>query len=509
MTSDYAVGLGERGLVNELTRIKIGDWTVVPALNLIERNGESIKLEPRAMDLLVYLATARERVVSADELLREVWHGRVFDDGVVYKRINQLRKALGDDPQGPRVIETIPKRGYRLIAAVEVSEAPERIVATLQGHAETVSPLVVKGKGRRLGVITAVAATAAAAMVGAAVWYFARSEQRSAALPTSVAVLLPSPSIAADTSARDDGAVRAVLPNSVAVLPLANLSPGPEQAAYADGMHAEIIHQLSKLRNLNVIARDAVLQNVGNRSLAERASDLGVQSILTGTFQYVDGRIRVNMQLVDPASSRNVWTQDYEEPFEDVFAVQADIATRVAAALGAELTLAERQRMATRPTASGEAYAIYLLALNHQNSGRRIDALSQFERAVAIDPAFSLAYGKLAILYARAVIDEVGGPAASIAPSELERRVSDNARAALSLDPDSAAAYAALGNMNMLFWRWGEAEAAFASALALNPNDLDALYYYSIFQSSRGQYREAIPMAERILELNPPAPNSE
>ena len=173
-------------------------------------------------------------------------------------------------------------------------------------------------------------------------------------------------------------------------------------------MHAEIIHQLSKLRNLNVIARDAVLQNVcGNRSLAERARDLGVQSILTGTFQYVDGRIRVNMQLVDPASSRNVWTQDYEEPFEDVFAVQADIATRVAAALGAELTVAERRRMEVRPTTSGEAYATYLLALNHHNSGRRIEALRQFERAVEIDPAFSLAYGKLALLYARVLVDEV------------------------------------------------------------------------------------------------------
>ena len=223
----------------------------------------------------------------------------------------------------------------------------------------------------------------------------------------------------------------------------------------------------------------------------------------------MDGRIRVNMQLVDPASNRNFWTEDYEEPFEDVFAVQADIATRVAAALGAELTLAERQRMATRPTTSGEAYAIYLLALNHQNSGRRIEALSQFERAVAIDPAFSLAYGKLAILYARALIDEVSGPAASIAPSELERRVSENARAALNLDPDSATAYAALGVMHALFWRWSEAEAALASALALNPNDLDALYFYAIFQSSRGQYREAMPMAKRIRELNPPAPNTE
>lgn len=101
-----------------MTRFTIGDWTVVPALNLLERGAASIKLEPRAMDLLVYLAGARGRVVSADELLREVWRGRVFDEGIVYKRIHELRKALCDDADSHRFIETIPKRGYRLVANV-------------------------------------------------------------------------------------------------------------------------------------------------------------------------------------------------------------------------------------------------------------------------------------------------------------------------------------------------------------------------------------------------------
>src|SRR5262245_48100223 len=103
--------------------LRIGDWTVRPTLNQLERDGAAVKLEPRTMDLLVYLADAGDRVVTADELLRNVWQGRVFDDGVIYKRINQLRKALGDDPQHPTFIATIPKRGYRLIAAVTRDEA--------------------------------------------------------------------------------------------------------------------------------------------------------------------------------------------------------------------------------------------------------------------------------------------------------------------------------------------------------------------------------------------------
>ena len=98
--------------------MRIGDWIVLPTRNQLERNGSSTKLEPRTMDLLVYLAKTNDRVVSTEELLQGVWQGRVFDDGVVYKRINQLRKALGDDPQHATYIETIPKRGYRLIATV-------------------------------------------------------------------------------------------------------------------------------------------------------------------------------------------------------------------------------------------------------------------------------------------------------------------------------------------------------------------------------------------------------
>lgn len=104
--------------------MKIGDWTVLPSQNLIQRGSDSMKLEPREMDLLVYLSKNAERVVSTDELLRDVWHGRVFDEGVVYKKINRLRKALGDDSHNPRFIETIPKRGYRLVAGVVADGVP-------------------------------------------------------------------------------------------------------------------------------------------------------------------------------------------------------------------------------------------------------------------------------------------------------------------------------------------------------------------------------------------------
>jgi serine/threonine-protein kinase len=399
---------------------------------------------------------------------------------------------LGETPAAHRFIVTEPGRGYRFVAAVTARSpsGDEGAPASDDDEAAARAPVMKT----RWPHYAAAAVLTVLTIAGAVAWLSDRD--------------VPSAPTATDTPTQGDGAVRAVLPNSVAVLPLANLSPDQEQAAYADGMHAEIIHQLSKLRNVNVIAREAVLQDVGDRSLSERARDLGVQSFLTGTFQYMNGRIRVNMQLVDPASNSNVWTQDYEEPFEDVFAVQADIAARVAAALGAELTAEERRRMEVRPTRSGEAYAIYLLALNHQNSDRRVEALSQLEHAVEIDPNFSAAHGMLALLYARALIDETSGPAASITPAELERRAMQSAQTALSLDPDSGAAHTALAYLDSFFWRWSESDARFASALASDPNDLELLYYCAMYLSYQGRFREARLMAARILELSPPSADS-
>jgi TolB-like protein/DNA-binding winged helix-turn-helix (wHTH) protein/Flp pilus assembly protein TadD len=456
---------------------------------LSRASGEPIPLAPKVFDTLLYFVERPGQLIAKRDLLEAIWPHVVVEENNLNQAISTLRRALGETPGTHRFIVTEPGRGYRLVAPV-TTISPSRAEAAAPNDGETAATRTLEVKSGWPHYAAAVLAVLA--LAGAWAWLADRGP--------------PAGSIARE-SARNDGAVRAVLPNSVAVLPLANLTPGPDQAAYADGMHAEIIHQLGNLRNVNVIAREAVLHNVGNLSLAELARDLGVQSILTGTFQYVNGRVRVSMQLVDPASNRNVWGQVYEEAFEDVFSVQADIATRVAEALGAQLTAEEQRRMEMRPTTSGEAYAIYLLALNHDNSFRRNDALSQLERAVEIDPAFSLAYGKLALLYALSLFDQIG-PAFPIAPSELVRRVSENAQTALNLDPESGSAYTALGVLNSQLWRWSEAEARYATGFASNPNDLELLNYYAFFQSSRGQYREAIPMAKRILELSPPASNA-
>jgi TolB-like protein/DNA-binding winged helix-turn-helix (wHTH) protein len=468
---------------------------------LSRANGEQIPLAPKVFDTLLYLVERPGQLIAKRELLEAIWPHVVVEENNLNQAVSALRRVLGETPGAHRFIVTEPGRGYRLVASVSTVPPSSNEPAALR---EAESPAAPGGDetaaarpssvGFGWAYYTGAAVLAVLLLAGAWAWLADRDA--------------PSGSIATDTPARDNVAARAVLPNSVAVLPLENLSPEPEQAAYADGLHAEIIHQLSKLRNVKVIAREAVLPRVGGRSPAERATELGVQSILTGTFQYMDGQVRVHLQLVDPKSNSNVWVQEYQERFEDVFAVQADIATRVAAALGAELTAEERRRMGMRPTTSGEAYAIYLLALNHHNSGRRLDALSQLERAVQIDPGFSSAHGMLALFYALGLIDQLGGPATSIEPAELERRALKSAQTALNLDPDSGVAHTALGYLNGFFWRWSESNAGFAAAVASNPNDVELLYYYATHLSSQGRFHEAVPMAERILELSAPSSES-
>jgi TolB-like protein/DNA-binding winged helix-turn-helix (wHTH) protein len=320
---------------------------------LSRANSEPIPLAPKVFDTLLYFVERPGQLIAKRELLEAIWPHVVVEENNLTQAISALRRVLGETPGAHRFIVTEPGRGYRFVASVRtIPRLPDELPAAPKAPAppsDADTPAVRLPVGSSLSHYAVAAALTVMMLGGAWVWMSDRE--------------VPSASVSANTSTPGASSVQAVLPNSVAVLPLANLGPDPDQAAYADGMHAEIIHQLSKLHNVNVIAREAVVQNVANRSPAERARDLHVQSILTGTFQFVDGRIRVNMQLVDPTSNSILWAQDYEERFEDVFAVQADIARRVAAALGAELTAAERLRMETRPTTSGEAYAVYLLAL--------------------------------------------------------------------------------------------------------------------------------------------------
>ncbi len=317
------------------------------------------------------------------------------------------------------------------------------------------------------------------------------------------------------TSTPPDVASSAVslLPNSVAVLPLENLSSDPEHAYYANGMHAEIISQLTKLRNLTVISRASVLRYAVERPpLLQIATDLGVQSLLTGRFQYAAGRIRVGVELVDPVSGAILWNDGYEREFAEIFAVQADISMNVANALQTEFSPEEQARIERPPTSSPEAYSLYLqaLALNAGAGLTRDDAriVSWLEEAIRLDERFASAYALLAFYHANALNNSVYATAVEPARrSELEATVRRYASTALELDDQQGLAHLALGQLAWFNWRWTEAERDFAQAFELSPQAPNVALWYGYLLSYQGRHDESLAVGERVRGFDPQNPS--
>ena len=191
---------------------------------------------------------------------------------------------------------------------------------------------------------------------------------------------------------------REVLANSVAVLPFANLSPNADDAYFAQGIHEEVLNQLAKLDALSVIARTSVLRYAdGKTSLPDIARELNVQTVMEGSVRYAGDNVRITAQLIDPKTGTQLWSDAYQRKFDDIFAIQADIAMNIANALRAEFSI-EEQREIERPlTTSPEAYALYLQTRTGRRRPRR--RLKLLERAIALDPSFAAAYGRKALIY--------------------------------------------------------------------------------------------------------------
>jgi len=283
-----------------------------------------------------------------------------------------------------------------------------------------------------------------------------------------------------------------VLPNSIAVLPLENLSPDPENAFFAAGMQSEILAYLRKLRNLNVISRTSVEKYVAsNLTLPEIARELKVAHVMEGDARFAGDRVRVTLQLVNAQTDATVWSEVYDDDLSDVFAIQTDIAMNVANALQAEFSLAEQQSIEKAPTRSEAAYTLYLRADNTRWPNDSV--LEDLDRATELDPEYSDAYALKALYMA------VTAPPTN----ETERFVVENADKALSLDPTAARPHLALALLRQGRWEGSEALASLQSAYELAPNDVEVLILFAQFNRYIGNVAEALEANQRAAELDP------
>jgi TolB-like protein/DNA-binding winged helix-turn-helix (wHTH) protein len=298
--------------------LRIGDWCVDPASGQISRQGETARLEARAMRLLVCLAEHAGEVVSIDDLLDQVWSGVIVSPDSVYQAVTSLRRTLGDDPRQPTYIATVPRLGYRMVATVEPwtdrpngQTAGNDVATTSSGKAA-----LRLSSGLVLAVIGAFGVALVIAGLGAAFVAFLIHGKVSLRRPAETASVVAQPQ------------------NAIAVLPFLDLTQGMKEEEFADGMTEELIDKLSKIPGLRVSSATASFYYKGKQiPVADIAKSLGVTSVLDGSVRKSGTWIRVDARLIRADHGYVVWSETYDQPMTNLLMVQDDIAGAVAKAL--------------------------------------------------------------------------------------------------------------------------------------------------------------------------------
>jgi TolB-like protein/Flp pilus assembly protein TadD len=289
---------------------------------------------------------------------------------------------------------------------------------------------------------------------------------------------------------------------AVAVLPFISLGSGDEHHEFADGITEDVIAQLSKISSLQVIARSSV-QPFRDRQpgLKEIGSTLGAARILDGSVRHAGDRVRIVVTLVDVRTGRQLWAETYDRQITDIFEIQTDVALQIAAALKAKLSPAEQSRIRKEPTRDPQAHRLYLQGRrwwNQNQPGGYDRAVECFERAVARDPAFALAWANLALVHTE--LSEIG----LAQPSEIYPKAETAVAEALRLDPELGEAHLAIGFLKCVRdFDWTGAEESFQRALELCPSNADVFDLYGRMCAALERYSEAIPLLERARELDP------
>jgi TolB-like protein/Tfp pilus assembly protein PilF len=298
-------------------------------------------------------------------------------------------------------------------------------------------------------------------------------------------------------------AVNATRPKiqSLAVLPLKNLSGDPSQEYLADGMTEELIGRLAAIHDLRVISRTSVMGFRDTKlSVPEIAKTLGVDAFVEGSVIREGNRIRVHAQLIRAGTDEHFWSEEYDRELQDVLALQSEVAQAIAEKVKVSITGQERDRLvAARPVAP-EVYESYVKGSNDpQYTKAQIEhRIADFQDAIRVDPTFAPAYVGLAGTYISYQDSFVGAP-----PSEIRPKATSAARKALELDPKLAEAHAILAEMYQKQWKWAESEEEYKRALELTPNDASAHRGYAYWLACQGRTQEALAWVERGRELDP------
>jgi len=291
---------------------------------------------------------------------------------------------------------------------------------------------------------------------------------------------------------------------SVAILPFVNYSGDPENEFFTDGITEDVIAHLAKIRSIKVISRASVMAFKNrDRNLREIGEKLGAATLLDGSVRRSGNRVRIVAVLINGESDEHIWADTYDRDLTDIFAIQSDVALKIADALRAELSSQERARVGRQPTADFEAYDLYLRG---RSSFYRFTpesfsrSLREFEGAIARDPGFALAHASIAQLFAESGAQGSMGRS----PEETVERARASAALALALDDELAEAHGIEGLIRLVFdFDWEGAEREFLKALEISPGSAEVHDHYSWLCSSLQRYDDALREVRRARELDP------
>ena len=456
----------------------------------LRKGGVRIKLQGQPFEVLAMLLERSGEVVPREDLRQRLWSTDTFVDfdAGVNTAINRLREALGDSAENARFIETVPRRGYRFIAQVEAEgsrlPAADRVASKPASSevTQTTIPTSARISGRRIKVLA----------LGLA------------ALVTLLAVL-------SLTGVRERLFGRSSPPRieSLAVLPLANLSGDPGQDFFADGMTEDLITDLGKIGALRVISRTSVVQYKGTKKpLPEIARELNVDALVEGTVTRSGNHLRITANLLQASPERHLWAESYESETGDILALQGQVAQAIAREIQVKLTPEEQKLLGRARPVDPPAHDDYLRGRYFCDKDTRAPiekGIKYFELAIKEGPSDPLGYAGLADCYVL-LSWGWGGDIfwGDPSPAAVMSKARDAASKALELDENLAEAHTSLACVEMaLNWNWASAERDLKRAIELNPSYTPAHVWYAHYLAAMGRSDESVAEAKRALELDP------
>jgi TolB-like protein/DNA-binding winged helix-turn-helix (wHTH) protein len=454
----------------------------------LRKCGLRIKLHGQPFEVLARLLERPGEAVPREDLHKRLWSTDTFVDfdAGVNTAIKRLREALGDSAENPRYIETLPRLGYRFVAPIEAEGSHQPVgrgIPPKPPLSEAVQTMAI-GPARKQGWQITALALGLAAVVALSI-VFSLNTVRERLLEHSNPLHV----------------------NSLAVLPLENLSGDPGQDFFADGMTEALITDLGKIGALRVISRTSVVRYKGTKKpLPEIARELNVDGLVEGTVSRSGNHFRITANLLQASPEKHLWAESYESDVRDALALEGQVAQAIAREIRVKLTPEEQKLLGSARPVNPQAHDDYLRGRYFCDKDTRESlekGIKYFELAIKEAPSDPLGYAGLANCYA---VLSWGGDifVGDVPPAEMMSKARDAASQALRLDENLSEAHTTLAAVEMILnWNWAGAEREFKRAIELNPSYSPAHVYYAHYLAAMGRSDESAAEARRSLELDP------